>query len=195
MERLGGGHRVLAGHSVDHQEGVVGFDGVGYSPDLIHHLVIDGQPPGGVADHHIPAGGHGLGHASSGYCDRIGGLAEHRDPDGRTEGAELVNRRRTLQIGAHQHRVAALLLEPGGQLGRVGGLARALESGQQHHRGGLGWMGDLQGLAAQGGDQLLVDELDHLLDWVQRPVDLGSHAPLADPLLEAADYMEVDIGL
>ena len=56
-------------------------------------------------------------------------------------------------------------------------------------------MGDLQGLPAQGGNQLLMDELDHLLDRVQSLVNLSAHTPLADSLLKATDHMEVDVSL
>ncbi len=78
---------------------------------------------------------------------------------------------------ADQQRVAALLLEPAGQLGRRGRLARALEAGEQHHRRRLGRVGDPEGLAAEDRDELVVDDLDDLLGRACRLLD--SSAPTA----------------
>ena len=88
---------------------------------------------------------------------------EHRHVDLLGQRAQLLHGGRALEVGADEHRVAALLLEPAGQLGRGGGLARALEAGHEHHGGRLGLVGDLDGLAAEGGDELLVDDVDDLL--------------------------------
>ena len=53
----------------------------------------------------------------------------------------------------------------------------------------------LEGLAAEGGDELLVDDLDDLLGRVERLGELGAEALLADARDEAADDREVDVGL
>ena len=53
MEGLGRGHGVLAGHGIDDQEGVVGSDGPGDVPDLVHQVLVDRQATGGVHDDHI----------------------------------------------------------------------------------------------------------------------------------------------
>ena len=65
---------------------------------------------------------------------RIGGLAEDGDAGLAAEHPELLDGGRTLEVGTDQQRVATLLLEPAGQLGRRGGLARALQAGQQDDR-------------------------------------------------------------
>ena len=66
----------------------------------------------------------------------------------------------------------ALLLEVHGQLAGQGGLAGALQAGEQDH--GRRVLGELQptGLAAEQLDELLVDDLDDLLGGVQRARDL-----------------------
>ena len=127
--------RVLAGHGVDDEERVVGLDRLGDVADLVHHLGVDGQPAGGVDDDarrarvrraSLDAGGGGV--------DRVAGLAEHRHADLAAQRAQLLDGGRALEVGADEQRVAALLLEPAGQLGRGGGLARALQAGHEHAR-------------------------------------------------------------
>ena len=44
---------VLADGGVHHQERVVGLHRLGDAADLVHHLGVDGQPAGGVDDHHV----------------------------------------------------------------------------------------------------------------------------------------------
>ena len=59
----------------------------------------------------------------------------------------------------------------------------------------LGGVGDLEVLAAQGVDQLLVDDLDDLLGRAEAGVQLGADALLLDPGDEVLDDLEVDVGL
>ena len=40
----------LAGHRVDDEERVVRLDRARDAADLVHHLLVDGQPAGGVDD-------------------------------------------------------------------------------------------------------------------------------------------------
>ena len=91
--------------------------------------------------------------------------------------------------------MATLALEPASQLGRVRRLARALQTGHEHHRGRLRAVGDADGLAAEGAGQLLVDDLDDLLAGVERLRDLLPQRPLTDPGDEPLDDGEVDVGL
>jgi len=195
VEGLGGLHRVLAGHGVDDQERVVGLDLLGDVPDLAHQLLVDGQAAGGVHDDHVPAEAGGLLHARLGHLDGVLGLAEDGDVDGRAEGAELLDGGRTLEIRADQQRVAALLLEPAGQLGRGRGLAGALEAGEQHDGRGLAGVGELEGLAAEGDGELLVDDLDDLLGRAEALADLGPDGPDPDPLDEVPGHGQGDVGL
>ena len=64
------------------------------------------------------------------------GSLEHGDAGLAAEHPQLLDGGRPLEVGADQQRIAALLLEPAGQLGRGGGLARALQAGQQDTVGG-----------------------------------------------------------
>ena len=66
--------------------------------------------------------------------DRVAGLAEHRHVDLAAERAQLLDGGGALEVRADQDRVAALLLEPAGELGGVGRLARALEASHQDDR-------------------------------------------------------------
>ena len=69
------------------------------------------------------------------------------------------------------------LLEPAGQLGGVGRLARALEAGHQHDRRRPAGVGDLQRLAAEDVGQLLVDDLDDLLAGLERLATARRRSP------------------
>ena len=51
------------------------------------------------------------------------------------------------------------------------------------------------GLAAEDGDQLVVDDLDDLLGGVERGGDLGVAGPLLDRGHEVLDHRQVDVGL
>ena len=180
-KRLGDGDGVLAGHGVDDEERVVGADGLGDLPHLLHQLGVDGQAAGGVDDEHVAARGGGPRRGRpSAVATGSPGCGEHRHVDLAAERAQLLDGGGPLEVGADEQRVAALLLEPAGQLGRVGGLAGALEAGHQHDGGRLAGVGDLDRLAAEGGDQLLVDDLDDLLGRVQRLGQLDADGPLAD---------------
>ena len=133
VERLGGGDGVLAGHGVDDEERVVR---AGPCPEMsrtsCHQLGVDAQAAGGVDDQHVAPEPAGLLQALGGHRHRVGGLAEHRHAHLAAQHPSCCNGRRALEVGADQQRLAALLLEPAGQLAGGGGLARALEAGQQH---------------------------------------------------------------
>ena len=118
MERLRDGDRVLTGHRVDDEERVVRLHGRRDLAHLLHHLVVDGETTGGVDDDDVAADASRLGNAAARDRDRIGRLAEDGHVDLAAEGAQLLDRGRALQVGADEHRVATLRLEPAGELGR-----------------------------------------------------------------------------
>ena len=136
-----------------------------------------------------------LGDAAAGDGDRIGRLGEDRHLDLATERAELIDGRGALQVGSDENRVATLGLEPASQLRRRGRLARALKSCQQHHGRRLRRVRDAEGLAAERGDELLVDDLDDLLCRREALREVGAQALLADARDDAANDREVDVGL
>ena len=195
VEGLGRGHRVLAGHGVDDQEGVVGLDGPGDVPDLVHQVLVDGQAAGGVDDQDVSSEALGLLEAGGGHGHRVRRLREDGDPGLAAQHPQLLDGGRPLEVGADQQRVAALLLEPAGQLGRCGGLARSLEAGEEDDRRRPAGVADLEGLAAEDGDELLVDDLDDLLARAQALGQLESHAAVAHGRGEGAHDADLDVGL
>ena len=126
VERLGCLHGILAGHRIDHEERVVGVDSARDEAHLLHHLGVDREAAGGVDDQYVAPESLRLVEAVGRGEHRILGIGEHRHVDLRAEGAQLLDRGRTLQVGADEQRLAALALEPGGELGGGGRLAGAL---------------------------------------------------------------------
>ena len=116
----------------------------------------------------------------------VGALGDHR---------QLVDGVRALQVGGDQQRRVALGLEVHGELAGQGRLARALQAREQDHGGRRLGQPEPPGLPTEQLDELLVDDLDDLLRGVQRPGDLGTHRPLADPVGEHADGRQRDVGL
>ena len=146
----------------------MGLDRGGDAPDLLHQLGVDRQPAGGVDDQHVTAEADGLLQALLGHRDRVGRLAEDRDPGLLAEDPELLDGGRALQVGADEQRVATLApLVPRRQLGGGGGLAGSLQAGQKNDGRRAGGVGEPQGLAAQDVAQLVVDDLDDLLAGVR----------------------------
>ncbi len=199
-ERLGGVDRVLADHRVDDEEDLVGVDGVADVRGLLHHLGVDAEAAGGVDDHDVVQRALGLGHAGAGDRDRVADAVarlggEHLDADPLAVDLELVDGVGALEVGGHEQRAAALLLEPQRQLGGQRRLAGALEAGEhQHGRRGLR-EAQPAGLAAEDRDELLVDDLDDLLGRVQRPADLLAAGPGLDRVDERLDHRQRDVGL
>ena len=93
---------------------------------------------------------------------------------------QLRDRVGPLQVGGHQQRGVPLALEPERELAGQRRLTRALQAGQHDHRRRVLGVGQPPGLAAEDGDQLLVDDLDDLLRRVQRGGDVGAGRPLLD---------------
>src|SRR5207302_8234238 len=99
-----------------------------------------------------------------------------------------------LKVGAHEQRVAALLLEPAGELARRRRLTGALQAGEQHDRRWLRCVGDAQVLAAEGVDQLLVDDLDDLLRRTQALREVEADGLFLDAGDDTLNDAKVDVG-
>ena len=100
-----------------------------------------------------------------------------------------------VDIAGHQHGAAALLDEVFGKLGCVGRFTVALQAAE--HDDGLTLVLDDQAggfLAAHQGNELLVDDLDHLLGGGQALHDLLTHGTLGDLGTEILGNLVVDIG-
>ena len=88
----------------------------------------------------------------------------------------------------------AALAEPRRQLARGGGLARALQAGHQDHRGRPGSEVEAGRVLAQQGDQLVADDLDHLLGGRKGRHHLLAHSLLPDVVDKLLDHVQVDVG-
>ena len=128
-------------------------------------------------------------------ADGIGRLREDGDAGLLAEDAQLLDGGGALQVGADQERVAALLLPPQGELGRVGRLARALEAGHEHDGGRPRGVAELERLAAEDADQLLVHRPDDLLARGQALRERLGADPQPDAVAEAPGDAELDVRL
>ena len=153
------------------------------------------QAAGGVDDEHVAPESPGLGQPLARDVDRARRLAEHGHVDLLAEHPQLLDCGGPLQVGADEQRMPALLLEPAGQLGRRGRLARPLQAGHQHDGRVLRRVGDLEVLAAEGVDQLVVDDLDDLLGRAQALGQVEPDGLLLDASDNPLDHAEVDVGL
>ena len=207
MERLGGGHCVLADHRVDDQEGLVGLDGVADLAQLLHERRVDGQPASGVDDHDVVLGQPRDLQALARDLDRVaprglgvgtgvaGGRGEDRGLRALGHHGQLVDGVGPLQVGSDQHGRVPLGAQEDRQLAGQRGLAGALQAREQDDRGrGLGHPHP-PGLAAQQLDELLVDDLDDLLGGVQSPRHLGPDGALTHAIGELAHGGQGDVGL
>ena len=199
-ERLGGVDRVLADHRVDDEQDLLRLDGVADVRGLLHHLGVDAEPAGGVDDDHVVLGPAGeldrVARDLDRVADAVAGLRRvdrHAGP--LADDLELVHRVGPLQVGGDEQRRVALLTQPAAQLAGERRLTGALQPGQHDHRRRL--LGELQppGLAAEDGDELLVDDLDDLLRRVQRAGYLLTAGPLLDRRDELAHHRQGDVGL
>ena len=126
---------VLAGHRVDDEERVVGLRrrrrSGGPAPSSRRRST---RRPAVSTMTHVAAEARASSRPGRRSATGIAGLGEHRHVDLAAERAQLLDGGGALEVGADQQRVAALRLEPAGELGGVGGLARALQAGHQHDR-------------------------------------------------------------
>jgi hypothetical protein len=107
---------------------------------------------------------------------------------------ELLDGGRTADVGGHHQGMAALPFEPASELSRRGGLARPLQPEQQHDAGSAGVFGEAALGIAKEGEHLVADDLDDLLTGRQALEHCLIHRPIADPVDERLDDLEVDVG-
>ena len=107
---------------------------------------------------------------------------------------QLLARRGPVDVDRNQHRPVTALLEPRGQLAAGRGFARALQSRHQNHRRRARGEVEARGVFAQQRDQLVANDLDHLLGGRERGQHFGADGLLADVLNEVADDLEVHVG-
>ena len=111
MNDLGAVDGVLAGHAVDDQVDLLRHALAVDPLELVHQLLVDVQPAGGVEDHGV--GAELLGFADGGLADGDGILLRAIGVDGDVEllaeHVQLVDGGGALQVGGDQQRLAAAL--------------------------------------------------------------------------------------
>ena len=197
VEGLGGLHGILAGHRIDHEQGLGRADGLVQRGDLVHQRLVHGQTAGGIDHHHGESFPAGFGDGVPGDLDRVFhavfAVAFHLDLS--AEGLELLDGGGAEGVaGGHQDFHPALTLEIERQLATEGGFTGTVEAGHQHDAG-VALDVDVGGVAAHEFRQLVVDDLDHHL---LRPD--GLEHVLADGLLldlvaETLGDLITDIGV
>ena len=196
LEGVGGVDRVLAGHGVDDEQHVVRLDRVADVDELGHELLVHVQAAGGVDDGDVAVLAR-EGDAVARDVDRVevgaGRVARHADAPGQR--LQLVDGRRTVDVGGDEHRLLAVLLEQLGELGAGGRLARALQAGHQDDGRRMAAERQLRVAAAHERDELLVHDLHDLLRRREALHDLGAERALLDVRHELAHHLEVHVGL
>ena len=164
-ERLGDGDRVLAGHGVEDEEDVVRLQLLADGGELVHELLVDVEPAGGVDDEDVAPLRAGLVEALLRHLDRVlrRAVEVDRDLDLLAELLELVDRGRALEVGGHERRRLPFLAEEQRELGRRGRLPRALQAGEENDRRRTAGERELGASLAHDRGQLVVDDLHDLL--------------------------------
>jgi hypothetical protein len=112
LERLRDIDGLLAGHRVEDEEHVHRLRRVADADELLHQLLVDVQPAGGVDDDDVLAG---LARGVEAALRRLDGILRVRAVDGdlqlAAERLELVDRGRALQVGGDERRLLSRLAQ------------------------------------------------------------------------------------
>ena len=128
VKALGDVDRVLSGHRVNHEQYLgriqLGF----YIAQLVHHVLVDMKPTGGVDEHHVVSVFDSVRNSLLRDLDRFYLVPEleHRNVELSADDLELLYRRRTVYVAGDEQRTLALFFIHTRELCRVRGLARAL---------------------------------------------------------------------
>ena len=121
--------------------------------------------------------------------------AEDLDTDLPAKGLQLFNSRRPVDIRPHHQSPPPLVLEMQSEFGGGRGLTCTLQTGHQHHRGGLRGLGERCVIATHHLHELLVDHLNELLVRADAPHNLSANGLLPDVGDEILHHRKADIGL
>ena len=195
VELIGNSYSILAGHGIGHKQNLCQGHSAGNFLQLVHQLLIYMEPTCGIDNDGIVALVFSFGNSPPGNVDRIllGTGSKNRDPNLVTEHPQLLNGGRTINVGGYQKRLAPFLLELPGKLGRGCGFTRALQTG--HHDGHRLTAVKTQrfSLAAEQGDQFIVDNLNNLLARRKTGQNLLTNSLLRDSGDKLFDNLKVDI--
>ena len=205
-EGLGSLDGILADHRVDDEENFIGVDGIADIAGLGHQGLVDAEAAGGIDNDDVVLGALGFLDTLLGHPYRVAVRGAHLVLVGVQGGArvrredlhagaladdlQLLHRTRALQVTGHQHWGVSLGGKVLGQLAGQGGLTRTLEAGEHDDRRRV--LGQVQaaGFTTEDLNELLVDNLDHLLGGVQGLGHLGAGGALLDALDKAAHDVE-----
>ncbi len=165
-----------------------------YAAELLHQGLVNLQPAGSVDDDVVVAVVPGMAHSLLGGGHWVlGALLKNRGAGLLPHHLQLFNGCRAVDIPRHQQGAVALGLQLVGQLGGMGGLARALQAA--HHNNGGRVSGHFQPLlaAAHQSGQLLVDDFNDHLGGGQALHHLAAHGPLGHPAGELLGNLVVDV--
>ncbi|MCY1174563.1 hypothetical protein D9M73_147700 [compost metagenome] len=165
--------------------------------DLVHHVGVDVQTAGGVDDDHVDElqlgftdGGFGDGHRLLADIGR-----EEGDADIVGQCFQLLDCRRTIDVGRHHHHALFLaLFKKARQLAGGGGLTGALQARHQHdsRRGGV--QCEVFVGRAHQAFQLGLDDLHEGLARRQAARHLGADSAFLDRIDEVLDHRQGDVG-
>ena len=118
----------------------------------------------------------------------------HAQPGLFAQHVQLLDRRRPPHVGRHEQRVASLRFQPASQLAARRRLARALQA--EHQQDAWPAIGRLKSAlrVAEQRQHLVADNADDLLARRQASEDLLIDRPIAHPIDEGLDDLEVDVG-
>ena len=162
-----------------------GFDFRGFR----HHLFVERGAAGGVEQHHVVAAElAGFERAARDLRRLLAGHdRQRRNVEVAPEHGELLHRRGAVDVErSHQHLALVALGHAARELCGGGGFAGALQA--DHHDRDRRHRIEVDGLAvgAEGGDQFVMDDLDHHLAGRDRLDDGGADGLLAHAVDEAA---------
>ena len=126
VELVGAADGVLARESVRHVQHLAGLSGVTKLGELGHQRVVDVEATRGVDEQEVMPDGSGLAQPGLENGQRIGllGMMDFQSGPGGV-GPQLLPRRRAVDVGGDEERVAPPSCQPVPELGRGGGLPRS----------------------------------------------------------------------
>src|SRR5438874_2513828 len=186
----------LAGHRVEHEQHIGRLRRVANALKLLHQLLVHVQAARRVEDDRVrTVRGKPLDTVAH-DADGIGTvLAVHRHLDLAAKLLELVDRGGSLEVRRGERRCPSFLAQPQCELGRGGGLAGALQAGEQDHRRRAPGEDQLRAACAHQLRQLLVHGLHDLLARRDALQDLLTERALTHLRDEVLDDLEVDVRL
>jgi hypothetical protein len=189
---------VLAGQGIRDQQYFMRIGGGFDFRRFRHHLFVERGAAGGVEQHHVVAAE--LAGFECAFCNLRRLLPGHdrqrRNVEIAAQHRQLLHRRGAIDVErGHQHLALVALDHAAREFCGGGGFAGALQA--DHHDRDRRHRIEVDGLAvgAEGGDQFVMDDLDHHLAGRDRLDHGGADRLLADAVDKAAHHVERDVSL